>query len=135
NAIVDQKIMSLRLMLGMNAAGVIGVAEPNRFQERTPSAISAASGIHAAIAPALCSHLPISRPTMLSATASVSPIIDTSMKYVLLFESACPGAPPMKSALPAAKYRSPVIYGRFSPQYVHPVMNPSKGPNAAFYHT
>src|ERR1044072_3416335 len=58
NAIVDQKITSFRLRLGTGDAGVIGVADPNRPQETTPSVIIAVDATHVAIAPTFVSHLP-----------------------------------------------------------------------------
>src|SRR5437763_3584845 len=87
NAMVDQKMTSLKLVLGMNARAFIGVADPCRTHERRPSAISSSAGTQPASAPALCSHFPTFNPTMLSVTASVRPIIATVMKYVLFDDS------------------------------------------------
>ena len=41
----------------------------------------------------------------------------------------------MKSAFAAPKYSSPGKYGRFDPQYVHPVMKAANGPNARLLQT
>src|SRR5262245_18298739 len=103
NAMVDQKITSLRFVLGAKAAPSIGVAEPNRLHAITPRPTSSIAGIQLAIAPTLFSHFPTSRPTTLSVTAIASPVIDTAMKYALLPDSVCHDAPPMYSALAAAK--------------------------------
>ena len=79
-AMVDQKMMSLRCMLGATACAVMGVAEPNRLHATAPSAISSMAGIHPATAPMLASHLPTFNPTTFIATASARPVIDTAMK-------------------------------------------------------
>src|SRR6185436_13901555 len=80
NAIVDQKITSLRLVLGTNAPASIGVADPKRLHEIAPRTKSAPAGIQAASAPTLLSHLPMFRPTTLRVTARTSPPIATAMK-------------------------------------------------------
>jgi hypothetical protein len=87
------------------------------------------------MAPALFSHLPMFSPVTFKITASRSPAIATPMKYVLLDESPCHDAPPMNSALPAAKYSRPGRYGRLDPQYVQPVRKPANGPNARLLQT
>src|SRR5437588_2588377 len=112
-AIVDQKITSLRLVLGINVCAEIGVADPKRFHEYMPSAIRMNAGIQLAIAPTLFSHFPTFRPTTFIVTAMTSPVMATTMKYVLLVDHACHAGPPMKSAFAAAKYSSPGKYGRF----------------------
>ena len=101
NAIVDQKITSLRPVLGTSDEGVIGVADPNRYHDTTPRPISSSAGIHPAIAPTLFSHLPTFSPTTFIVTAIARPTTATAMKYVLLVDSACHEGPPMKSALAA----------------------------------
>src|ERR671937_383082 len=106
-AIVDQKITSLRLMLGTSAAAVIGVADPNRPAATTPNTMRNRSGTHAAAAPTLFSHLPTFSPTRFRSTAIERPTIDTAMKYGPLVESDCHDGPPMNTTLPAAKYKSP----------------------------
>ena len=80
NAIVDQKMMSLRCMLGTRAWPVIGVANPNRLHATAPSAISTIAGIHPAMAPTLVSHFPTFNPTTFIATVTASPAVDTAMK-------------------------------------------------------
>src|SRR6266851_8959310 len=134
-AIVDQKMTSLRLVLGINVACVIGVAEPCRRHEIAPSTISTIAGIHAAIAPTLFSHFPTLRPTTFMVTAIARPTVETTMKYVRLEASDCHDGPPMYSAFAAAKYSRPGKYGRLDPQYVHPVMNAANGPNARLLQT
>src|SRR5204863_8438602 len=79
-AIVDQKMMSLRLVLGKNACAFMDVADPNRPQATTPSAISSSAGVHPAIVPALLSHLPTFSPTTFIVTATVRPLAATRMK-------------------------------------------------------
>jgi hypothetical protein len=103
NAIVDQKITSFRLMLGTSDGPSIGVADPKRLHDTAPSTIRSPAGIHAAIPPALLSHLPTFNPATFSVTASARPAIDAVMKYVLLVDHACHDGPPMNRALPAAK--------------------------------
>src|SRR5215471_20244299 len=98
NAIVEKKIRSLRSVPGMNERGVIGVADPYFDPEYRPNRMRNATGIHPAIAPTLLSHLPMLRPMTLSQTDTSSPTTETVMKYVLLLESFCAGAPPIKSA-------------------------------------
>jgi hypothetical protein len=134
-AIVDQKMMSLRFMLGTNACAFIGVADPNRLQATIPSAISSNAGIHPAIAPTLLSHFPTFSPTTFIVTAVARPIVETAMKYRLLDDSDCQAGPPMKSAFAAPKYSSPGKYGRFDPQYVQPVIKAANGPNARLLQT
>src|SRR5262245_64217597 len=80
NAIVDQKITSFRLVLGTSDAASIGVADPKRLQDTAPSTINRPATIHAAMPPALFSHLPTSSPRTLTVTANVRPIIDAVMK-------------------------------------------------------
>src|SRR5260221_12347769 len=134
-AIVDQKITSLRPVLGISDCRVMGVADPYFIQEKNPNASSRHSGTHAASAPTFVSHLPMFRPTTLSATAAVRPNTDTARKYVLLVESAWTDGPPMNSALAAAKYNSPGKYGRLDDQYVHPVIKAANGPKARLLQT
>ena len=122
-------------MLGTRARGASGVADPNRLRTTAPSAISSIAGIHPAIAPTLFNHLPTFSPTTFMVTAIASPIVATTMKYVLLADSACHVGPPMNKAFAAAKYNRPGKYGRFEPQYVHPVMNAANGPNACLLQT
>src|SRR6185436_11283704 len=102
-AIVDQKMTSLKLVLGTMASAVSGVADPNRIHEIAPSTINTVAEAQPAIAPALLSHLPTSRPTTLSVTVTRRPAIATAMKYELCEASGCHDAPPMKSAFAAAK--------------------------------
>src|SRR5579872_4494595 len=135
NAIVDQKITSFRPVPGTNARGGIGVADPNRLHDTAPSPISTRPEVQPEIAPRLFSHFPTLRPTTFMATAIVKPIIENTMKYVPLPDSACHRAPPMNSAFAAAKYSRPGRYGRFVPQYSQPVMNPANGPNARLLQT
>src|SRR5581483_9152198 len=120
---------SLSPVLGTNEDGGIGVAGPKRRHDKAPRTTSSAAGTQLASAPTLFSHLPMLRPTTLSATASVRPVIATTMKYALLDDQDCQASPPMKSAFAAAKYSNPGKYGRFEPQYVQPVMNAANGPN------
>ena len=68
---VDQKMTSFRLVLGTNASGGIGVADPKRLHETAPSTISTPAGIQLAIAPTLFSHLPTFNPTTFSVTAMI----------------------------------------------------------------
>src|SRR5207244_3221673 len=70
-AIVDQKITSLTLIFGTSASNVIGVADPKRFHDSTPRAISANVGIQSATAPALVNHLPMFTPITFITTAIV----------------------------------------------------------------
>ena len=135
NAIVDQKITSFRLVLGTSACDPSGVADPKRRHATAPSAIRSSAGIQPASAPALFSHLPTFSPTTFIVTAMASPTVEIAMKYVLFADSACHDGPPMNSAFAAAKYSSPGKYGRFDPQYVHPVMNAANGPNARLLQT
>ena len=103
-----------------------------------PSTRRNSIGTQLAIAPTLFSHLPTFNPTTFSVTARTSPLIATMMKYVLFDDSGCDAAPPlgnMYSAFAAAKYKSPGKYGRFDPQYVHPVMNAGNGPKARLLQT
>src|SRR5262249_20508655 len=134
-AIVDQKMTSFRLVLGANASGGIGVADPNRLHEAAPRTITTPAGIQLAIAPTLCSHVPPFSPTTSIATAMTRRVIATAMKYLLLEDHSCQAGPPMYSALAAAKYSSPGKYGRFDPQYVQPVMNAENGPKARLLQT
>ena len=122
-------------VLGTNADGGIGVADPNRFHATAPRTIRNAAGIHEATAPALFNHFPTLRPTTFIVTATPSPIIATTMKYVLFEDQACHEGPPINSAFAAAKYSRPGKYGRFDPQYNHPVMNAANGPNARLLQT
>ena len=80
NAIVDQKITSLRSVLGTNEAAGIGVAEPYRDQESHPRTTSAPAGTQLAIAPTLFSHFPTFRPTTLRVTVRTRPAIATAVK-------------------------------------------------------
>src|SRR5579864_4616427 len=100
---VDQKITSLRAVLGTNARAGMGVADPNRLHDTTPSATSAPAGIQLAIAPTLFNHLPTFSPTTFIATATARPVMDTTMKYVLLPDHACHDGPPTNNAFAAAK--------------------------------
>src|SRR4051794_18027191 len=93
NAIVDQKMMSFRCMLGTSAPPLTGVAAPKRLHAMAPSAISSIAGIQPAIAPALVSHLPTFNPTTFIATVSARPVIETAMKYVLLEDHDCHAGP------------------------------------------
>src|SRR5262245_4297735 len=115
-AIVDQKITSLRLVLGVTVSTVIGVAAPKRIHDTTPIAISSSAAAQPVTAPRLFSHLPTSRPTTFIVTVMIRPIIAKVMKYALLAERLCHDAPPMNSAFAAAKYSRPGRYGRFDPQ-------------------
>ena len=135
NAIVDQKMTSLRLMPGTSDAVFIGVADPNRIHEIAPSVISSPADIHAEMAPTLLSHLPMSTPTTLIVTAKARPMIDTVMKYAPLADNACHDGPPTNSRFPAAKYSSDGKYGRFVPQYDHPVRKAANGPKARLLQT
>src|SRR5580765_3172129 len=135
NAMLDQNTMSLRPVLGTNAAGDSGMADPYRAHVTSPSAIRSSAGIHAAMPPTLLNHFAMSRPTTFIPTARANPITDTTMKYVLLVESACQLPPPTNRTLAAAKYRMPGKYGRLDAQYVQPVMNPANGPNACLLQT
>src|SRR5262250_3703926 len=83
NAIVDQKMTSLRLVLGRSDEGARLDADPNLTHEIAPSAMSSSAGSQPAIAPTLLSHLPTLRPTTLRTTAIVRPVIATAMKYSL----------------------------------------------------
>src|SRR5262245_59175129 len=116
NAIVDQKITSLTLVDGRKLRALRSVADPNRAHADAPSVSSTTTGIHAATAPTLFSHLLTSSPTMFNAAASTSPASETETKNTWLVESACHDGPPMKSALAAAKYSSDGKYGRFAAQ-------------------
>ena len=135
NAIVDQKITSLSVVLGASAPSVIGVADPNRIQDTAPKTMRKVPTIQPAVAPALFSHLPTFNPTTFITTASVRPASATAMKYGLRSARNCQRAPPTNSTLAAAKYSRPGKYGRFDPQYVHPVMNAANGPNARLLQT
>src|SRR5450759_3897221 len=86
-AIVDQKMMSLRCMLGTRAWAVIGVADPKRPHATAPSTISSTAGVQPAIAPTLLSHFPTFNPTTFIVTAIARPVDATAMKYVLLPDS------------------------------------------------
>src|SRR5260221_1242536 len=110
NAMVDQKMTSFSPVLGTNAPGAIGVADPKRVHDTRPRMISSATGNHVATAPTLLSHFPTFNPTTFSQTATARPIIETMMKYALLVESDCHDDPPMNNALPAAKYSTPGKY-------------------------
>src|SRR5262249_44963970 len=79
NAIVDQKITSLRLVLGRNAPASIGVADPNPRHATPPSPTSSVAGIQLATAPTLFRHFPTPRPTTFSVTAIARPVIDPAM--------------------------------------------------------
>src|SRR2546425_13238623 len=50
-AIVDQKMTSFRLVLGIRVSGVIGVAAPKRYQDTNPSIINNTAAIQPAAAP------------------------------------------------------------------------------------
>src|SRR5438093_3010580 len=134
-AMVDQKMTSFSVVLGTRDSAVIGVADPNRIHAIAPNPIRKTPGVQPASAPTLVSHLPTLRPTPLRITASATPASETMMKYAVWVESVCHAAPPMNSALAAAKYRSPGKYGRFDPQYVQPVRNAANGPNARLLQT
>src|SRR5215510_14755767 len=73
-AIVDQKMTSLRPVLGTNVAGAaIGVADPNRVHDTTPRMMSAPAGTQLATAPTFVSHLPTFSPTTFKVTATARP--------------------------------------------------------------
>ena len=80
NASVDQKMMSLRCMLGTTAWASIGVADPNRLQATAPSAISSIAGSQPASAPTLVSHFPTFNPTTFIATVTARPVMETATK-------------------------------------------------------
>src|SRR5262249_45785546 len=94
NAMVDRNTRSLRCVPGTTAAAVIGVADPYVVHEYSPNAISSATGIQLAIAPALLSHFATFRPTTLSETAMARPTTDTAMKYGALVAYRCATAGP-----------------------------------------
>src|SRR5712692_4313255 len=79
-AIVDQKMTSLRPVLGTSDRAVIGVADPYLIHEKNPNARRSEIGTHAASAPTFVSHFPMFKPTTLSATAAVRPTTDTARK-------------------------------------------------------
>ena len=58
-------------MLGVRVCRVNALAEPKRCHAMAPITITIKAGIHMAIAPTLCSHLPTSRPTTFTTVASV----------------------------------------------------------------
>src|ERR1700681_4951455 len=116
NAIVDQKMMSLRWVLGTSDPSVIGVADPNRWSATDASATRMTAGSHSATAPTLCSHFAMSRPRTLRPTASASPAHDATTKYTGSLASAAPCAPARKSALAAVKYNRLGKYGRLDVQ-------------------
>ena len=103
NATVDQKMTSLRCVVGMNEARVSGVADPNRAHTTALNATSATVGNHMPIEPRLCSHLLMFNPMTLSTTASPSPRMDAMTKYDRLSASVCPCAPRRNSAFAAEK--------------------------------
>ncbi len=103
NAIVDQKMMSLRCVLGTNDFAVNGVADPKSDADAIPMPTSTIAGIQSPSAPRLCSHFPMLSPRMLSPTATPSAINEKMMKYGWLFCSASKRCPKMKSAFAAVK--------------------------------
>src|SRR5438094_2687542 len=70
NAIVDQKITSLSVVLGTSASAVIGVADPYRIQATKPKTTRRTPVVHPAIAPTLFNHFPTLSPTTFNATVS-----------------------------------------------------------------
>src|SRR2546430_16639600 len=94
NAIVDQKMTSLRLVFGTNARAGIGVADPKRDHDRMPSTRGNSIGTQLATAPTVFSHVPTFNPTTLSVTARTSPRIATMMEDGLVDDSGCDGAAP-----------------------------------------
>src|SRR5437867_6038088 len=95
NVMVDQKMMSLRWVLGTRLALVNSVAEPNRTQQTRPRPIRMIVGTQNPIAPRLCSHLPILRPATLRPTAIASPMREKTIKYSGLLAARCQDGPPM----------------------------------------
>src|SRR2546428_546902 len=69
NAIVDQKITSLSVVLGASVLAVIDVADPNRIHDAAPKTMRNVAAAQPARAPALFSHLPTFRPTTFITTA------------------------------------------------------------------
>src|SRR5260370_25242698 len=59
----DQKIMSLKRVLGIMVVALKEVAEPKRCHAMAPMPMMITTGSHIATAPTLCSHLPTLRPT------------------------------------------------------------------------
>src|SRR5437867_1785764 len=94
NVMVDQKMMSLRWVLGTRLAPVNAVADPNRAQQTRPRPIRMIVGAQNPIAPRLCSHLPMLRPATLRPTAIASPMREKTMKYGALFPACCQEGPP-----------------------------------------
>src|SRR5579872_3805433 len=109
------------------------VAAPNLNHAKRPSPMSSSVTIQRLKAPALLSHFATSKPSTLSSVANAKPPSESATKYA--GEAACAPLPQMNSALPAMKYSSAGKYGRLLHQYVHPVINPAKGPNARLLHT
>ena len=72
NVSTDQKIMSLKCVLGIMECSVNEVADPKRCHATKPITMTIPTGIHIAIAPTLCSHLPISSPTIFNSVAALS---------------------------------------------------------------
>src|SRR5262245_12854203 len=100
-----------------------------------PMAMRSPATIHDAIAPALFSHLPESRPTTLIVTANARPTSEKTMKYALLVDHDCHPSPPRNRRFPAAKYSSDGKYGRLVAQYDQALRNAEKGPNARLLQT
>src|SRR5580765_2863120 len=92
-------------------------------------------GIQPAIAPALLSHLPMFKPMTFSVTAIVRPTTETIVKYVVLVESDCADGPATNNAFDPANNSSVGKYGKFVTQYIQPLRNPAKGPNARLLQT
>src|SRR5215468_10975372 len=93
-AIVDQKITSFKLVLGIRDCASIVVADPKRAHDTPPRTIRSPAEIHAETPPALFNHLPMSRPTTFTDTANVRPSTAAVMKYRLLVDHACHEGPP-----------------------------------------
>src|SRR6266581_3476240 len=82
----DQKMMSLKWVLGTIEWRVNVVADPNRCQAMKPITITMAAGTHMATAPTLCSHLPTSSPTKFISVAAARVTNEKMMKNVGLAE-------------------------------------------------
>ena len=75
----DQKIMSLKRVLGIMLVALKEVADPKRCHAMTPMPMMITTGNHIATAPALCSHLPTSRPTTFRMVTMVKVMIEKTI--------------------------------------------------------
>src|SRR5689334_7103067 len=102
----DQKMMSWKCRLGINAWGANDVADPKRCHAINPMEMTMRTGIHMAKAPALCNHLPTSSPTMFMTVTAARAIKENAMKKAGVPDKWIHARWCMLRALLPAKYRT-----------------------------